>query len=300
MRIIRHPQKEKLHRPVVALGTFDGVHRGHQKIITAAVKCARRIKSHSAVITFDPHPQEIIVPQRGLRLLTTLREREGLLAELGADSVIVFNFNRRLQQMSYASFVKRYLVKRLGVRWVFVGYDYAFGRERKGSVEGLRKLGARSGFGVTVIPPVKTDGQPVKSGRIRELISSGEFARALKMLGHPYRINGKVVKGEGRGKELGFPTANLKIDKRKLIPAQGVYVGFVDGKKCVVNIGSHPTFGGDHNLVEVHILNFKGNLRGKLLAVDLFRRLRDEKQFSDAEELRSQIKKDIVCAKGMC
>lgn len=299
MRIIRHPKKSKLHRPVVALGTFDGVHRGHQKIVLSAVKCARRLKAHSAAITFDPHPQQIIAPERGLRLLTTLGEREGLFAGMGIDSVVVFRFNRRLQTMSYRKFVEHYLVNRLGVRWVFVGYDYAFGRGRKGKVAELRRIGRAYGFGVTVIPPVKVGGQPVKSGRVREFISSGEFERAVKMLGHPYSISGKVVKGRGRGRRMGFPTANLRTDKRKLIPAQGVYVGFVDGKKCVVNIGSRPTFGGEHGTVEVHILNFKGDIRGKMLTVDLLWRLRDERQFADVEKLRAQIKKDIVNARGM-
>ena len=306
MRIIRHPKKEKLHRPAVALGTFDGVHIGHQKIIKATIKYAKKIGAHSAVITFDPHPQEVIVPERGLRLLTTLAEREALFCTLGIDSVVVIGFTPRMRNLSYSEFVERYLVDRLAVRQVFVGYDYAFGKGRSGNVTALRKLGKKFSFGVTVIPPVKVDNLPAKSGKIRELLSQGQFNAAVKMLGHPYRITGKVVSGSGRGKTLGFPTANLKPAPDKLIPAQGVYSGFVDGlpagrqgKKCVINIGSRPTFGAGRSLVEVHILNFGRNIRGKVIAVDIFSRLRDERQFSDVDKLREQIKKDIVQARRM-
>ena len=299
MRIIRHPEKSRLYRPVAALGTFDGVHLGHRRIIEAAVRYARKIKAHSAAITFDPHPQEVVAPERGLRLLTTLPEREELFRRFGIDAVAVIKFNHRIQNLSYSEFVQRYLVKKLAVRWVFVGYDYAFGKERTGNAKALKKLGGKYGFGVTVIPPVKVEHHVVKSGKIRELISGGKFEAAVRRLGHPYRITGKVIKGAGRGRELGFPTANLKVDRYKLIPAHGVYVGFVDGKKCVVNIGSRPTFGADRSLVEVHMLNFNKNILGKYLAVDLFYRLREEKQFSDVAELREQIKKDIARSRGM-
>jgi len=299
MRIIRHPEKGKLHRPVVALGTFDGVHLGHRKVIEAAVSYARKIGAHCAALTFDPHPQEVIVPERGLRQLTTLAEREELFSQLGVDAVVVFKFTRHLQNLPYAEFVKHYLVRRLGVRWVFIGYDYAFGKGRSGDAVVLKKLGKQFGFGVTVVPPVQVRSQIVKSGKIRELLSRGKFAAAVGFLGHSYRITGKVIKGSSRGRQLGFPTANLKVDQRKLIPAHGVYAGFVDGKRCVVNIGSRPTFGADHSMVEVHILNFNRNIRGQMLRVDLFSRLREEKQFSDVKELCAQIKRDVARARSL-
>jgi len=299
MRIVRHPDKKRLHCPVVALGTFDGVHRGHQMILKAAVKSARQIGAHSAAITFDPHPQELIAPERGLKLLTTLAEREELFCRFGIESVVVVGFTPKMKSMAYAEFVERYLVKRLGVRHVFVGYDYAFGRDRSGRVNELKALGRKAGFGVTVIAPVLAGSQPIKSGRIRELVSQGKFNSAVKLLGHPYRITGTVIRGAGRGTKLGFPTANLKVAKDKLIPAEGVYFGYVDGKKCLVNIGSRPTFGAGSLLVEVHILHFDRSLRGKSIAVDLFSRLRDEKQFSDVNDLIAQIKKDVVRAQGM-
>lgn len=307
MRIIRHPRKSRLKSPVVALGNFDGVHRGHQRVISAAVARARQLKTHSAVITFDPHPQEVVAPERGLRLLTTLAEREAEFLALGVDSVVVINFSHQLKERSYTDFVKNYLVNRLGIRQVFIGYDYAFGRGRSGSVQGLKKLGRQFGFQVSVIPPVKVVGRPAKSGWIRELLSRGEFATALKFLGHPYIISGRVVRGRGVGRRLGFPTANLELDPRKLIPAQGVYFGRVSGipgstrpRKCLVNIGSRPTFGQSDLLVEVHLLHYRGNLLGRRLKVELFSRLREERQFADADKLKAQIKKDVVRATKMC
>jgi riboflavin kinase/FMN adenylyltransferase len=297
MRIIRHPKKKKLKGSVVALGTFDGVHRGHQKIIKSTVRYAHKLGVASLAITFDPHPQQLIVPERGLKLLTDLREREELFCELGIDGVVVIRFNRKLQKLSYEGFVKKYLVGKLGVRRVFVGFDYAFGRGRAGDVSHLKKLGKKYGFTVTVVPPVSADHHAIKSRMIREQISRGEFSSALRLLGHPYQIAGRVIKGSGRGGVMGFPTANLKVDPHKLIPAHGVYAGIANGRKCVVNIGARPTFGTDHTVVEVHIINFHKNIRGKTVKVALTRRLRDELQFSDVEQLKKQIRKDIHKAK---
>jgi riboflavin kinase/FMN adenylyltransferase len=293
VRIIRHPKKKRLKGCVAALGTFDGVHRGHQKIIKDATRFAKKIGAASVAITFDPHPQQLIVPERGLRLLTTLEEREELFCQLGVDGVVVIEFRRRLQKLSYEDFVRKYLVGKLGVRRVFVGSDYAFGKDRSGDALHLRKLGKKYGFNVSVVPLVASNHQAIKSRMIRELISKGEFKKAVRLLGHPYRITGKVVKGSGRGQVLGFPTANLKVDLHKLTPAHGVYAGLVDGRKCAVNIGSRPTFGADHTLVEAHIFNFHKNILGKILKLSLTKRLRDEMQFSDVEDLKGQIRKDI-------
>lgn len=300
MKIILHPKKENLHRPVVALGTFDGVHAGHRKIISAAVGYAKKIGAHSAVLTFDPHPQQLVAPQRGLRCLTTLKEREELIRGLGADAVVVFKFDQRLRNLPARDFVLRYLVEKLGVRQVFVGYDYAFGKERKGNPSLLKELGKKYGFGVKVILPVKQREKIIKSSLIRELVSGGNFNRAVKLLNSPYLISGKAVKGRGVGRRIGFPTANLDIADCKLIPAQGVYVGKLEGKCCVINIGSRPTFGENPSAVEVHIPGFNGNLNGKTLKVGLFYRLREERQFSDVEKLRGQIKKDIARAIRIC
>lgn len=293
MRIIRRPRKKKLIGCVVALGTFDGVHRGHQQVIKKAIREAKKIKAASLAITFDPHPQQLIAPERGLHLLTTLDEREELLANFGIDGVVVIPFNKRVQKLNYEQFVKKYLVDKLGIAKVVVGYDYAFGKGRKGGLGDLRALGKKYGFKVIVVPPVHRGALTIKSGLIRKLLSFGQFKEAKKLLGHHYQISGKVVRGFGRGKTLGFPTANLKVDQHKLIPAAGVYAGRVGKKKAAIYIGSSPTFGLGQTVVEVYLLNFRGNIRGKNLQVNLDKRLRSDKQFADVEQLKVQIVKDI-------
>jgi riboflavin kinase/FMN adenylyltransferase len=293
MRIIRHPRRKSLKGSVVALGTFDGVHRGHQKVIKSAVRYAKKIGAASLAITFDPHPQRLIVPERGLRLLTILKERENLFCGYGVDGVVVIRFRKQLQKLSSEDFVKKYLVGKLGVKKVFVGFDYAFGRGRSGNVSHLKDLGKKYGFEVEVIPPVKANGHIIKSGTIRELIGAGKFSKALRLLGHAYQISGKVVRAHGRGRLMGFSTANLKVNARKLVPLQGVYAGETLGKKCAVNIGTRPTFGAGKVSIEVHILNFRKDIHGKTITVDLTRRIRDEMQFSDVEKLKKQLRKDI-------
>ncbi len=281
-------------KTVVALGTFDGVHLGHQRIIKDAVSYAKRHGLTTTVTTFDPHPQQFIVPERGLKLLTTLFERKSLLKNLGVNNVKIFKFNAKLQKLNYEKFVSQYLVKGLNAAVVFVGYDYAFGHGRSGGISELRKLGRKYGFIVKVVRPYKFDGHIVKSSMIRNLISSGDFKKALRLLGHPYQITGKVIKGRGVGRGLGFPTANLEIDKHKLIPSQGVYFAKTLNRKSLVNIGSRPTFGVGICEVEVHIPKFHKNLYNKVVSVDIISRLRDEKQFSDALELIAQIKRDVA------
>lgn len=293
MRIIRHPKKKSLKGSVVALGTFDGVHRGHQVILQQAVKQAKKDKTASIAITFDPHPQLLISPERGLKLLTTLTEREKLFCRYGIDGVVVIRFNKRLQALAKEDFVKKYLVEKIGASHVFVGFDYAFGKSRAGDVSQLKKLGKKHGFAVTVVRAVSADKHVIKSKVIRELLSQGKFNQAVQLLGHAYQIEGVVVRGSGRGKPLGFPTANLRVANNKLIPAHGVYAGLWGEKKCAVNIGARPTFGAGETAIEVHIPRHKKNLRGQRLNLILTRRLREERQFSDVEKLKRQIAKDI-------
>ena len=300
MKIILHPKRKSLKWLIVALGTFDGVHRGHQKILKRAVALAKKQGTAALAITFDPHPQQLIVPERGLHLLTTIREREELFCQMGVDGVVVINFAPRLQALNYREFVEKYLCKKLGIKHVVVGFDYAFGSGRAGDVNKLRKLVRKLGFAVEVVPAVKYRQHAIKSRLIREMVSRGQFGIALRWLGHPYPVSGKVVQGEGRGQRLGFPTANLRVDSQKLVPAYGVYAGFACfcGKKyrCCVNIGAGPTFGVGTATIEAHLIGFKGNLLGKSLKIYLSHRLRDEIHFSDVEELKRQIKRDITLA----
>lgn len=301
MRIIHDLSKIRLRNIVVALGNFDGVHLGHRSILAAAVREAKKLKAKSIALTFDPHPQQFIQPERGLRLLTDLSEREKLIQATGIDYVFVIKFNGRLRKMSYPEFVKNFLIEKLDARVVLVGYDYAFGRDRSGDVSHLRELGARLGFAVKVKKPVSIRGGVVKSRTIRELISEGKFSKALSLMGHSYPLTGTVIRGAGRGAVLGFPTANLKIDEHKLVPAPGVYAGIATVKekrhKCVVNIGNRPTFPGGGGAIEVHLPDFKGNIYGKKISVELMARFREERQFSDTRELVAQIKKDVQKAR---
>ncbi|MCX5726408.1 MAG: bifunctional riboflavin kinase/FAD synthetase [Candidatus Saganbacteria bacterium] len=303
MKIIKTLRKLKLKNPVVVLGTFDGVHLGHVKILKDAVKFAKTKGLPAIAITFDPHPQEVVAPERGLRLITTIEERAPLMAGLGLDALVVIKFDHGLRNLSSEDFVNKYLVKKLNARYIFVGFDYAFGSKRAGGIGELKKFSKKYGFNVKVIRAVKIGRQIVKSSAIRELISLGRFTEAIRLLGHPYPIHGRVVKGSGRGRGLGFPTANILPSYQKLLPAHGVYAGYVrfgkQRKKCAVNIGARPTFIKDGVAVEVHIPNFRGDLLGKDLKVELGRRLRAEIQFSDVEELKKQIRKDISKIKRM-
>lgn len=287
-------------KAVVALGTFDGVHLGHKKLIKAAAAYAKKNKLPCIVTTFDPHPQQFIVPERGLKLLTTLAERKVLLKALGADKVAVFKFNEKLRRANYEAFVTKYLMVKLKAAVVFVGYDYAFGRGREGRVRELRLLGKKYGFAVKMVKPFKCDGETVKSSVIRRLLSEGNFNKAFRFLGHPYIISGKVVRGTGRGKKLGFPTANLSVDRHKLIPRHGVYIAAVNGKKGLVNIGARPTFGAGDTEIEAFILKFHGNLYDKEISAALCIKIRDELQFTDALQLKAQIRKDVdKCARSV-
>ncbi len=287
-----------MKKTAVALGTFDGVHLGHQRIIKDTASYAKRHGLRSIAITFDPHPQQFIVPERGLKLLTTIAERKELLKQFGISEVKVLKFTSALQKLSREGFIEKYLAAKLKADTVFVGFDFAFGHERSGDVKQLKKLGKKYGIKVVVVRPVKTKHYAIKSSLIRNLISHGDFNHAISLLKHPYQLTGKVVHGAGRGKSLGFPTANISIDKHKLIPQSGVYIAKAGKKKCVVNIGSRPTFGASDYAIEAHIPGIKNNLYGKILKVSLYKKIRDEIQFADVCDLAKQIRKDIAISQN--
>jgi len=212
--------------------------------------------------------------------------------------VVVIKFTKALQHLSSQDFVRKILIKRLRAAFVFVGFDYAFGHKRQGEVRHLRKLGRRFQFKVLAVRPVKQDHKAIKSSLIRNLIAQGNFNRAIQLLGHPYQLTGRVIRGTGRGRDLGFPTANLRLDPHKLIPQHGVYLGRVGKRRGVVNIGARPTFGAGGVAVEAHMLNFKKSLYGRTLRVKLMRKIREELQFSDTQKLSRQIRKDIAICRS--
>ena len=285
---------------VVTLGNFDGVHLGHRELFRKLVKKSRQLNCRSIVYTFDPHPLKLLAPDRAPLLLNTPTEKQRLISASHVDLLTEAPFTRELAGMSPEQFVDQVLIDRLQVQALLVGYDYAFGRGRQGNVSFLRACGKEKGFSVDVLQPVGADGVPYSSTRIRNLLAAGDVAGVIALLGRNYNFDGKVVPGEQRGRELGFPTANLLVDKEQL-PAPGVYAVKVRyGQQeyaGVVNLGQRPTFGGGEPTIEVHLLDFSGRLYDENLRVYFVDRLRGEQKFSGADQLAEAIAADVVRAR---
>lgn len=281
---------------VVALGTFDGVHLAHQAILGRAVARGRELGLAAVACTFDPHPVEVLQPGRAPVAISPLEERLDLIATTGIDTTVVIPFTSALAAVEPEAFVKDVLVARLSAREVVVGYNHTFGRAARGTARLLEELGGRLGFRVHVVPPYEVDGSPVSSSAIRAALQAGDVERAARLLGRPYAIRGEVVRGAGRGRSLGFPTANIEPD-RPLLVKVGVYAcpATVDGQtyQTVVNVGVRPTFGEDRVAVEAHVLDFSGDLYGRGVHLAFVRRLRDERRFPSVEALREQIQADV-------
>ncbi len=283
---------------VVTVGTFDGVHRGHRAILEYLHRRASQHSGPSTLVSFDPHPRAIVHGEE-VPLLTTVAERADLLEELDLDRFVVIPFSMDFAQFSPEEYVRDVLVKRIGMQEITVGYDHRFGKDRAGDVDLLRDLGLQYGFDVDVIPAQEVDHDVVSSSSIRSLLlEEGAIDRANERLGRPYRLDGIVARGEGRGRELGYPTANLVLeDSRKLVPKRGVYATTVtlpNGRERggMMNIGRRPTFDEMDVTVEVHLLDFEGDLYGERLSVQFLQRLRDEQKFPSADALAAQLSED--------
>jgi riboflavin kinase / FMN adenylyltransferase len=303
MRVVRHlgRQARPLAAAVVTLGNFDGVHLGHQAILREAVARARALGGLAVVLTFEPHPMTVLVPDRAPAAVMSLHDRLGALRALGVDVTVVQRFTRAFAALEPETFVREFLVQRLAVRHVVVGYSVNFGRDRAGSGDLLRVLGGRLGFGIDVVGPVIAGGERVSSTRVREALADGDMRRAGTLLGRPFALRGRVVVGDRRGRTLGFPTANLHLKPGLLLPPDGVYAvtAEVDGhaQAGVLNIGVRPTFGGRQRTVEVHLLDFSGDLYRRWLVVDVVERLRGETAFAGPEALRAAIAADVARAR---
>lgn len=286
------PDKEML----LSIGVFDGVHLGHKFLISRLKELAHKKGLGSAIITFRQHPQEILSPRSRLPLLTSVDRRIELLKGEGVDMVIPLSFTPELARLGARQFLEL-LKKHLRMKGIVVGPDFALGRNREGDIKTLHKLGREMGFEVTVVPPRKINGQVVSSTAIREALSRGDMERVERLAGRPFRLWGRVVSGVGRGRRLGFPTANLEVGPEYALPNDGVYISQAhisnQSYPSLTNIGRRPTFGDDQRLVEVYLLDYQGDLYGQELEVDILKRLRDEKKFENAEELQRQIAKDI-------
>ena len=298
MRIVRGVKNycEKLPNPVLTLGNFDGVHLGHQAIFKKVVDRAEEINGTSIAFTFEPHPLKVLAPERSPKLLNTFHGKMELFEAAGIEVVICANFTREFADQNPEDFARDVLHKKIGVREVYVGYDYAFGKGREGSIESLKEMGRTYGFEVGVVDAVQVDGTVVSSSIIRDLISAGRVSEAVPFLGRRYMIEGEVVHGAHRGHSLGFPTANLRISS-ELLPAYGVYavLAMVDRRrlKGVASIGVRPTFDAGLVSVEVYLFDYAGDLYGKQMDVAFVKRLRGEEKFRNAESLVRQIRKDV-------
>jgi riboflavin kinase/FMN adenylyltransferase len=281
---------------VVALGVFDGVHRGHQEVLRTAVRRARAIGVPSLALTFDPLPIEVIRPGEAPPPMTSLGERLALIAPLGLDTTLILPFTREFSRTEPEDFVSGILKGRLRAREVVVGFNHTFGRGARGNAGFLEAIGSRHGMAVHVIPPLTVDGAVVSSSAIRELLRAGDVKKARLLLGHLYEIRGVVLRGAGRGAQLGFPTANLKPG-RELLLAGGVYAAWahVEGATAgaVVNLGVRPTFEETELWVEAYLLDWSGDLYDRTLSLEFLERIRPEQKFPGVEALRAQIARDV-------
>jgi riboflavin kinase/FMN adenylyltransferase len=289
---------------IVTVGTFDGVHRGHREVLEEIVQRAGQTGRRSVLVTFDPHPLRIVRPEAAPPLLTTIAEKKPLLAESGLEYAVFLPFTRELQQFSARRFVEEILLDRLGMQELVIGYDHGFGRDREGGVDTLRALGAELGFRVDVVGPVAEGADPVSSTRIRRALRDGDVAAAAHALGRPYSLQGEVVHGSQRGRTLGFPTANIRIsDPEKMLPREGIYAarGWVDGVAIpgLLHLGPRPTFAGEAPSVELHLLDWSGDLYGRELRVELDAFIRDIRPFASSEALIEAMKDDQTAARAL-
>ena len=306
MDIIHYPDDPcpaQWKQTILALGNFDGLHRGHTKIVECVLGRALKFSATAAVLTFDPHPPRVVRPDKAPALLMTIDQKLGCLADVGMDGTAIVRFTKEMSRWEPEAFVYAVLVEWLHVAEVWVGANFLFGHDRRGNFSLLRSLGARYGFRVEKIDPVRYKEFVVSSTRIRRLVSEGEVDEAGALLGHHYFINGEVVPGSNRGRTHGFPTANLRTEN-EILPLNGVYAATVtiDGiiHPAVTNVGRRPTFEtAGERVAETHLLDYHGDLYGQHVRVSFIQRLRDERAFGDAVALKSQIKADCEDARAL-
>lgn len=293
----------KFTHPCVTIGNFDGVHLGHQQLFAQVAYQAHQKRGTSVAITFDPHPLHVLKPG-GIKLISTLQQKIELVKMAGIDVLVVVPFTKEFSSTTAEYFVDEILLAKIGMQELVVGYDYAFGKGRTGNIDFLRQQGQEKDFSVAVVDAYYLEGTLVSSTRIRQLLAAGEMAEARRLLGRSYQIRGEVQFGKQRGgKEIGYPTANLKFADEDLVPRYGVYVSQVicDGK-CyggVINIGCNPTFGEQALVAETHIFDFNQDIYGKPIKVNLLEFIRGERRFDSIGELGAQISRDVTTARSI-
>lgn len=298
MQVIRNGVADNVKR-VVALGNFDGLHRAHTRIIKNCCMYAQKNEIESCVLLFADHTRNVITKQK-IKLLTSEKEKLEILESIGVDSVYIREFDGEFMHLLPEEFI-RMLVDKLNPRAVCVGYDYRFGYKASGDVTTLKEFGKKYGFEVIVTDEMKTSGVTIKSSKIRELVSEGNVDEAALFLGRPFSLSGEVTQGLRNGHKLGTPTANVSYNDNKILPKEGVYMGYttVDGiaYDSVINVGNNPTFNAKKITVESHMLGFDSDIYGKTVKVDFIKRIRGDKKFGSLGELKEQIKNDIQTAK---
>ena len=292
---------------VATTGTFDGVHAGHQKILKRLVAIAKEFNGQSVLISFDPHPRRLIHPEFPMELLTTVEERAELISELKLDYLIVQGFDDKFSKIESIDFVRNLLVEKIGVKYLVIGHDHRFGRNREGSFKYLQEYAPVYGFEIEEIPAFDLEAIHVSSTEIRKAILSGDVKMASRALTRPHFITGKVIQGKKIGRQLGFPTANVgEVHPDKVFPAEGVYsvlVDILDDPKLiqimgVANYGKRPSIGNENPLLEVHLIESGQDIYDRPIRVHFIDRIRDEKKYNSKDELRAQIKKDVEVARS--
>lgn len=287
---------------VATIGNFDGLHQGHQTVIQALIKLGKQLNLPTCVILFEPHPQEFFYQDKAPARLMRLREKIKLLQLLTIDRILCLRFNKRLAESSAEEFVKKVLVDKLGIKALIIGDDFRFGIGREGDFFLLEKLGHEYGFNVFPTPTVLFENERIGSSRVRNAVREADFALAELLLGRRFRLSGRIIYGDQRGRLLGFPTANIGLHRR-VIPLQGVFIVNIYGltKKPlagIVNCGKRPTIKGLKNLLEVHLFDFAQDIYGQFIEVEFLKKIRDEKKFDNLEALKQQITQDVGIAKN--
>ena len=290
---------ERQANSVLTVGTFDGVHNGHKFILEELKKRGANRGAQTAVVTFNPHPQLVLKLQDrpAIQILTTIEEKIDILKDFGIDRAVVIEFTREFSNTNSVDFVRKDLFEKIGFCEIVIGHDHAFVKNREGGIRTLRSLGAKLKFAVDDLPAYEVDGIVLSSTKIRDLLRKGRIKEANDYLGRPYSFEGRVIEGDRRGRDLGFPTANLAVSNSdKLIPGDGVYAVYIElsGSKFkgMMNIGVRPTFGSPQHTAEVHIFDFNEDIYGKRLRVEFVDKIRDEFRFKNAAELTKQLQKD--------
>jgi riboflavin kinase / FMN adenylyltransferase len=304
MEIFRHIEEPKLSasRTVVTLGNFDGVHLGHQALIRHTVEEGKRLGVPSVVLTFEPHPLKLLAPARAPKLILLHKDKMRLFQSFGVDIVVIQNFDESFAALEAPDFVRSFLMERLRSKKLWVGRDLRFGRGRKGTVENLVQWGTRYDFEVGAVEPIVVDQERVSSSRIRQLVEEGRVEEATPLLGRYHFVSGKVVSGHRRGRELGFPTANI-ASRNEVLPQDGIYATLLqigeESLSSVSSVGVNPTFGPAARTIESYILNFDRSIYGESVRLSFVKRIREEKKFDSVEQLISQMRGDVTAAQSI-